>query len=68
MTTPGENRSVYFDNDRLTKVEAIVVAFERRTGVRLNLSRVVNRAIDALYLIECPSEATDNAPESKVAA
>lgn len=68
MTVSGENRSIYFDGDRLEKIEKIIDVYKERTGVRLTRSQIVNRAIDALFLIECPSDRTDSIAESQAAA
>jgi len=69
MTLPGENRSIYFDGDRLAKIEKIIDVYEQRTGVRLTRSQIVNRAVDAIFLIECPSDRTDLiAKDEQVAA
>lgn len=68
MTTSGENRSIYFDGDRLGKIEKIIDVYEQRTGVRLTRSQIVNRAVDALFLIECPSDRTDSVTKEQAAA
>lgn len=68
MTTPDGNRSIYFDGDRLDKIEKIIDVYEQRTGVRLNRSQIVNRAVDALFLIECPSDRTDLVRKSESVA
>lgn len=68
MTVSGENRSIYFDGDRLSKVEKIIDVYEQRTGVRLTRSQIINRAVDALFLIECPSDRTDNVAASEQVA
>jgi hypothetical protein len=59
MTLPGENRSIYFDGDRLAKIERIIALYEQKTGIKPTRSQIVNRAIDFLFSSECPSDRTD---------
>ena len=68
MTTSGENRSIYFDGDRLEKIKKIIAVYEQKTGITPTRSQIVNRAIDALFLIECPSDTTDSIAKSEQAA
>lgn len=63
MTQPGENRSIYFDGNTLEKIERIIAVYERKTGIRPTRSQIVNRAIDLLFLSECPSDQTDEVSE-----
>lgn len=55
MTTAGENKSIWFDAERLAKIERIIAAFDRQTGIRVSRSAVVMRAIDDLFLAVCPA-------------
>lgn len=60
MTTAGENKSIWFDADRLAKIEQIIATYERQTGLRISRSAVVSRAIDELFLSVCLSKRTDD--------
>ena len=69
MTLSGENRSIYFDGDRLAKIERIIALYEQKTGIKPTRSQIVNRAIDLLFSSECPSDRTDLvSKEEQVAA
>jgi hypothetical protein len=59
MTTAGENKSIWFDPERLTKIEQIIAAYERQTGLRISRSAVVSRAIDELFLLVCPVDTSN---------
>lgn len=65
--TPGENKSIWFDADRLAKIEQIIAAYERQTGLRVSRSAVVMRAIDELFLAVCPVDTSNNVPECQSA-
>lgn len=67
MTTPGENKSIWFDAERLDKIEQIIAAYERQTGLRISRSAVVMRAIDELFLVVCLSNTSNTVPENQVA-
>ena len=56
MTIPGKNKSIWFDNDRLVKLDKIVASMQDRTGLRISDSAVIMRAIDVLFLSECPTD------------
>lgn len=61
MTNTGENKSIWFDAERLDKIEQITAAYERQTGMRASRSAIVMRAIDELFLSVCLPKKT-NAP------
>jgi hypothetical protein len=63
MTNTGENKSIWFDADRLGKIEQIIAAYERQTGIRVSRSAVVMRAIDELFLAVCPLDTSNVAPK-----
>lgn len=67
MTTAGENKSIWFDADRLAKIEQIIAAYERQTGIRVSRSAVVMRAIDELFLSVCLSNTSKAVPEGQSA-
>lgn len=52
MTT-GENKSIWFDAERLEKIEKITALYEVQTGLRVSRSAIVSRAIDELFLSLC---------------
>lgn len=52
MTNMGENKSVWFDEQTLARLDQIVAEYKRRTGVQPSRSAVVCRAVDALFLSE----------------
>lgn len=63
MTNTGENKSIWFDAERLAKIEQITAHYERETGLRISRSAVVSRAIDELFLSVCLPEKTIRTPE-----
>lgn len=67
MTIPGKNKSIWFDNDRLIKLDKIVESLQQRTGLRISDSAVVMRAIDVLFLSECPVDKQNGEPISEAA-
>lgn len=67
-SSAGENKSIWFDSERLEKLDKIVQVMRKQSGVKISLSAVVGRAIDDLFLIICPSNMTNDVPESQVAA
>lgn len=67
MTTPGENKSIWFDAERLDKIEQIITAYEVQTGLRISRSAVVSRAIDELFLLVCPAKKTTDTQPAEVA-
>lgn len=67
MTTPGENKSIWFDADRLAKIEKIIAVYERQTGIPVSRSAVVMRAIDELFLAVCPVDTSVDASEVQAA-
>lgn len=67
MSNAGENKSIWFDAERLWKIEQIIAAFERQTGIRVSRSAAVSRAIDELFLSVCPPGKTDEAKAAEVA-
>ena len=67
MTTAGENKSIWFDPERLTKIEQIIAAYERQTGLRISRSAVVSRAIDELFLLVCPVDTSPDMSERQPA-
>lgn len=64
MINPGENKSIYFDNDRLLKLDRIAAMLQRQSGIRVSRSAVVMRAIDDLFLAVCPLEKTSDSREN----
>jgi hypothetical protein len=59
-------KSVYFDDERLERILAIQREMSAGAGVNVGISAVLNRAIDDLFLINCPLETTiisDERPE-----
>lgn len=67
MTTPGENKSIWFDAERLVKIEQIIAAYEQQTGIRVSRSAVVMRAIDELFLAVCPVDTSNDLPKRQPA-
>jgi hypothetical protein len=63
MNNTGENKSIWFDAERLAKIEQITAHYEREMGLRISRSAVVSRAIDELFLSICLSEKTTRTPE-----
>lgn len=61
MTTAGENKSIWFDADRLAKIEQIIATYAEQTGIRVSRSAVVSRAIDELFLSVCLSKKPNGA-------
>lgn len=62
MTTAGENKSIWFDADRLDKIERIIAYYEKQTGMRISRSQVVSRAIDELFLAVCLPQTSIDTP------
>jgi len=67
MTTTGENKSIWFDADRLSKIEQIIAHYEQQTGIRASRSAVVMRAIDELFLSVCLSQKPNTSHERQPA-
>lgn len=63
MTSVGENKSIWFDEQTLARLDRIIVEYKRRTGVQPSRSAVVCRAIDALFLSECLTDKTPDVSE-----
>lgn len=64
MTAPGKNKSIWFDQKSLERLNSIVDEYERRTGMRPSDSSVVCRALESLFLAECLSK-TSNATDAR---
>jgi len=67
MTTAGENKSIWFDAERLDKIEKIIAAYEQQTGLRISRSAVVSRGIDELFVLVCLSKTSNTIPENQTA-
>jgi hypothetical protein len=67
-SSAGENKSIWFDSERLEKLDLIVQAMRKQSGVKISLSAVVGRAIDDLFLVICPSNMSDDVSSSQVSA
>ena len=67
MTTNGENKSIWFDAERLGKIEKIIAHYEQQTGLRISRSAVVSRAIDELFLSVCLPKMTITTDERQPA-
>lgn len=63
MTNAGENKSIWFDAERLDKIEQITAAYEMQTGMRASRSAIVMRAIDELFLSVCLPRKTNDTPD-----
>lgn len=67
MTNVGENKSIWFDEQTLTRLDQIVAEYKRRTGVQPSRSAVVCRAVDALFLAECLTDKANDVAERQSA-
>lgn len=67
-TSAGENKSIWFDSERLEKLDQIAQVMRKQSGVKISISAVVGRAIDDLFLTICPPNMSDNISESRVRA
>jgi hypothetical protein len=67
MTNVGENKSIWFDEQTLARLDQIVAEYKRRTGVQPSRSAVVCRAVDALFLAECLTDKTIDVAERQTA-
>lgn len=55
MTTDSlKNVTIYLNDERLARVEAIVQELSQRAGIKISRSAVIGRAIDDLFLAVCP--------------
>lgn len=66
-SSAGENKSIWFDSERLEKLDRITQAMRKQSGIKISISAVVGRAIDDLFLTICPSNMADDVQESQVA-
>lgn len=64
----GENKSIWFDSERLEKLDKIAQAMRKQSGIKISISAIVGRAIDDLFLTICPPNMTNDVPESQAAA
>lgn len=67
MTNTGENKSIWFDAERLDKIEKIAAHYEQQTGLRVSRSAIVSRAIDELFLSIFLSQKPENHNERQPA-
>lgn len=64
MTDSLKNVTIYLNDERLARIDAIVQELSQRAGVKISRSAAVGRAIDDLFLAVCPTDFT-NAHQTK---
>lgn len=60
MTDSLKNVTIYLNDDRLERIDAIVAELTKRAGVKISRSAAIGRAIDDLFLTVCPIDFTNN--------
>lgn len=59
MTDSLKNVTIYLNDERLARIDAIVQELSQRAGVKISRSAAVGRAIDDLFLTVCPTHFTN---------
>lgn len=59
MTDSLKNVTIYLNDERLARIEAIVAELTQRTGFKISRSAAIGRAIDDLFLSVCPNNQTN---------
>lgn len=60
MTDSLKNVTIYLNDERLARIEAIVAELTQRTGFKISRSAAIGRAIDDLFLSVCPIDRTND--------
>ena len=60
MTDSLKNVTIYLNDERLARIDAIVTELSQRAGVKISRSAAVGRAIDDLFLTVCPIDLTND--------
>lgn len=58
MTDPLKNVTIYLNDERLARIDAIVSELTQRAGIKISRSAAIGRAIDDLFLLVCPNSLT----------
>lgn len=62
MTDSLKNVTIYLNDERLERIDAIVQELSQRAGVKISRSAAIGRAIDDLFLTVCPINMTVDRP------
>lgn len=60
MTDALKNVTVYLNEERLKRIDAIQQELSRKVGVPVSRSAAIGRAIDDLFLVVCPIDRTND--------
>lgn len=59
MTESLNNVTIYLNDERLKRADAITQELTRRAGLKISRSAAIGRAIDDLFLAICPIDMTN---------
>lgn len=60
MTDSLKNVTIYLNDERLARIDAIVTELTQRAGIKISRSAAIGRAIDDLFLTVCPTNLTND--------